>query len=1054
MKSVPCFTATRFQSLVFALLLSTVPSFAQTTGAGTMTGTITDPSGGAIPGATVAIKNTATGVERVLTTNESGIFVAQFLQPGSYQLTITKEGFTKLVRKDLSLQVGQILTADLAMSIQSTAETVTVEGQGDVVDSEKTEMSQVISQTQKDNLPIAGRRWEGFALLTPNVTTDGGTGLVSYRGISGLYNQSSVDGTNNSQAFFSETKGRTTVAYVYSMDSIQEFQVAAANYSAELGQAAGGVVNAVTKSGSNLLHGDLFYYLRYPTLNALDSLQKSRGIYTQPIHQQQQFGGSLGGPLVRDKLFYFLTYDGSRKINPVSYTSTSFLGLGQTCLSTIPAAVCGAANSWVQAQLGAYPRYTYQDIGFAKLDYWVSSKNHLATSFDLLNFRAPNSYRTATTQANESPTVNGTARTREQIWVVNFDTTFTSNLMNSFRFQWSRDLEQISANSTGPNVGITNYMSYGMPNALPRPAFPDEHRYQFADVVSLQRNRHTFKFGADFNAIHEVLINLFQGGGVYTYGGANNYSNWVADVAGINLGDGLTGRHYTTFVQVTDPVTGVGKDDFYNIDFAGFAEDSWKARRNLTLKLGLRYDIQHIPQPSSPNTATPLTTLYTSTIHTDTRNFAPRLGIAWSPGNKTSVRAGYGIFYAKTSNSTYYATRVENGVIQQTFNCLPTTCPQLTFPNLIFTPPGGAPVAPFAGAITPRVTTFTPPALTQTTRGQVPDFHNPMSHQGEVTFEQELPYKSTISASYVMGRTLRLPMFYDANIAPASQTRSYDVTNNTGATQSTFSVPFYTTRLNPTTGPILTGVSDVNAWYNSFVLTVKKKMNKGLEFIGNYTLAKATDGGQVPGQFGTFNGTDTPIDPYNRKLEYALSDLNQTHRFVANFVYIPQFAKNISNPGLKYALDGWAISSILTFYSGQPVTGTITGNVAGAVAGGPTGGAVNNSGTATGGRSPGLPRNYYTGPGASNIDFRLSRDFRIRERLRFAVLGEAFNIFNHTNVFGVNGTQYTYTAAGSGACAGHSNGCLVPQPTFLTPSATNNSLYGARQLQISARLIF
>jgi len=134
----------------------------------------------------------------------------------------------------------------------------------------------------------------------PNVTNDGGSGLASYRGISGLYNSSAVDGTNNNQAFFSEQKGRTNLPYVYSMDSIQEYQVASSNYSAELGQAAGGVINAVTKSGGNTIHGDLFYYLRYPTLNALDSLQKSKGIYTQPIHQQQQFGGSVSGPIAKD----------------------------------------------------------------------------------------------------------------------------------------------------------------------------------------------------------------------------------------------------------------------------------------------------------------------------------------------------------------------------------------------------------------------------------------------------------------------------------------------------------------------------------------------------------------------------------------------------------------------------------------------------------------------------------------------------------------------------------------------------------------------------------
>jgi hypothetical protein len=352
------------------------------------------------------------------------------------------------------------------------------------------------------------------------------------------------------------------------------------------------------------------------------------------------------------------------------------------------------------------------------------------------------------------------------------------------------------------------------------------------------------------------------------------------------------------------------------------------------------------------------------------------------------------------------------------------------------------------------VVPFTPPAGTQTTRGQVPDWVNPMVHEGEVTVEHQLPKDMSISGSYVMSRGMHLPMFYDSNIAPASQTRAYDVTDTAGSTQTSFTVPFYTSRINTVTGPILTGASDVNSWYNSFVLTFRKRMSAGLEFVANYTLSKAMDGGEVPGQFGTFNGTDSPIDPYNRKLEYAPSDLDQRQRFVGNLVYVPRFARGISNQALRYALNGWALSTIVTMATGQPVTGTISGNPAGAIAGGPTGGAVNNSGTATGGRSPGLPRNAYTGPGMGNVDFRLSREFRFNERVRLSLLGEAFNVFNFTNVFSVNTVQYTYTAAGTGVCGGHANGCLVPQTSFLTPSATNNNLFGARQLQLSGRITF
>jgi hypothetical protein len=1042
--------ATSFAAL---LLLATLSSsaFGQSAGAGTITGTVKDPTGATVPAAEITIKSVETGIEQKLSSNDAGIYVAPFLKPGHYDITATKAGLSKVVRKALVLQVGQTLTVDIPMVLETTEQVVTITGQASIVDTEKTDNSQVVSAVSVQNLPLAGRRWETLALLAPNTTTDGGNGLISYRGISGLYNSSSVDGANNNQAFFSEAKGRTGVPYVYSMDSLQEFQVSSSNFSAELGQAAGGAINAVTKSGTNVIHGDLFYYLRYPTLNALDPIQKAAGNYTQPVHQQQQFGGSVGGPIIHDKLFYFVTYDGSRKISPISYTSST--RFPQPCAAQMSATLCAAANGYLSSLLGAFPRFANQDVAFGKIDYQLNSKNHLSTSFNFNNFKAPNYYNTAITSANNSVTANGTNVTHERTFVVNLDSTITSSVINNVRFQWSRDLEVTAANGSAPSVGITNVSTYGLPNALPRPAFPDEHRLEFADTISLNHGKHTFKAGVDINAVHELLINLFQGGGVYTYSGGTAFSNWAADVTGTNIGDGLTGRHFNTFVQVTDPVTGVGKDDFYDNDVAAFFEDSWKIHPKITLNLGVRYDLQLIPQPPKPNTNTPLTTLYTSSINIDKNNFAPRLGMAWAIGKGSVLRVGYGMFYAKTTNSTYYATRVENGVFQQTYNCTPTTCPALSFPNLIFTPPGQTPVAPFAGALTPRVTPVPLSSNTATTRGQSPDWVNPLVHEGEVTFEHSLPWNMSASAGYVFSRALRLPIFVDSNLQPATRTASYDVTNPAGATQSTFTMPFYSTRIDPT-GSILTGYSDVNSWYNSMVLTLRKVMSHGLEFTTNYTLSKATDGGQVPGQFGTFNGTDSPIDPKNRKLEYALSDLDQRHHYTAGITWAPEYAKRLDNRAARLILDGFSFSTIINHGSGQPVTPQISGFPSGAPDGGLTGGLVNNSGTGTGGRAPNIARNSYVSPSVNLVDVRVGRQFTITERLKLSLVGEAFNLFNHTNIYSVNTTAFNYAAAGTGACAGHTNGCLVPFAGFMAPLTSNNNLSGARQLQISGRITF
>ena len=415
------------------------------------------------------------------------------------------------------------------------------------------------------------------------------------------------------------------------------------------------------------------------------------------------------------------------------------------------------------------------------------------------------------------------------------------------------------------------------------------------------------------------------------------------------------------------------------------------------------------------------------------------------------LRTGYGLFYGKTTNTTYYATRAENGVIQQTFNCnSPAACPALAFPNVIFTPPGPPMAAPFAGALTPQVTTFTPPAATQTTRGQSPDWVNPRAHEGDVTVERQLPGELSVSAAYVVSRGLHLPIFYDANLAPATTTKSYDILNSTGATTQTYTVPFYTSRIDTNTGEVFVGSTDVNSWYNSMVLSLKRPMRHGLEFTVNYTLSKAFDGAQVAGSSGTFNGTDYPIDPYNRKLEYGPSDLDQRHRFVANGVWMPNLG-GLANRTERLILNGWALSTIVTMSTGQPVFALISGAPS-PLDGGVTGG-VSYAGP-TQGRPGWLPRNYATMPGYHNVDFRLGRQFAVGERVRLSLIGEAFNLFNHTNVSSVNNTAFFYAAPGSGLCAGHSNACFYPNAAFLSPTSTSNLLWGPRQLQISGKLTF
>ena len=226
------------------------PVAAQTSGSGNINGTVTDTSGAAVPNAAVVVLDTDTGVARTIATNAEGTYTASFLQPGHYEVTIGGGAFGKVDRKNLVLTVGQILTIDASLPPASVSTEVIVTSESPLVDTDKTEVSQTIDQSLISNLPVASRNWSAFVLNTPNVTQDGGSGLVSFHGISGLYNQNYVDGSNNNQMLFSEARGRASGApYVYSIDSIKEFQAETSNYSVEFGQAAGGQVNAITKCG-------------------------------------------------------------------------------------------------------------------------------------------------------------------------------------------------------------------------------------------------------------------------------------------------------------------------------------------------------------------------------------------------------------------------------------------------------------------------------------------------------------------------------------------------------------------------------------------------------------------------------------------------------------------------------------------------------------------------------------------------------------------------------------------------------------------------------------
>ena len=1118
-------------SLIFSLCIAPSVSFAllaQTSGVGNITGTLTDATGATVANATVVVLDTDTGVSRTLITNGDGSYSATFLQPGRYEVILGGGAFGKVDRKNLVLTVGELLTVDATLPAASVTTEVQVTSDSPLLDTEKTEVSQTVDQQLIGNLPVNSRNWSAFVLLTPNVVQDGGSGLVSFRGISGLYNQNYVDGGNNNQMLFSEARGRASGApYVYSLDSIKEFQAETSNYSVEFGQAAGGQVNAITKSGTNKIHGDAFYDLRYPTLNALDPYNKFQALHnngnsfllTQPIHQQQQFGGSVGGPFIKDRLFYFFTYDGFRRVGRALYTNSNNITLTPTagnsagtvisptqCPATINSTQCTNALTFLLDQSSAAPsRFAKQNLFFPRLDWHVNSKNDAFVDYNFANFDSTNGYSPAPTFTNSSPSTNGPTSYHERFLIAGLTTQLTGRVVNQIHFQYGRDLETAGANASGPSVGL-GVLTYGMPNALPRVAEPDEHRIQFTDVVSTVRGHHTLKAGGDANIVHEIMINLFQGGGIYSYGGSTNainFANWAQDSFRGQPGDTDRGAgyHYTSFVQTVDQVnTGnrAGADDFYMKMFDGFIEDNWKIATHFNLTAGLRYDIQITPSPIKNNTNfPPVSTTYSSTIKNVNR-FQPRLGFSWEPRTGTVVRGGYGVFSALNQGSTYYAMRVENGIVQVNYNytgCAqranPTTCDTvpvnaLQYPNVPYQPTGPA----LSGALHPVGGTSPvvsgPTTLgAQSFHGLDPNFAPPYAQEAELGVEQVLPGKMSLSVGYVGTRGMRLPVFVDANLVGQTPhgSRTYNVLDTSAHVVQQLTVPVYlvSDRIVPSLQSFNTGFSVANTWYNSLAVSVRRPFQNGVELLANYTWSHASDTGQVGGNNGTFYGGDTPLDPNHIRNENGLSDIDVRNRFVMSFVYQPHILEG--NKLVKHLLDDFSFSGTEIASAGQPIFASMSGTV---YNGGPAsygsggniyGGAISSgSGLASTGRPPTIGRNSLIGPGFNNLDMRITRDVPIHENIKLQFIGEAFNVVNHRIVTAVNGTYAVYSTVAAPtastpnpACnintqtAGPSGsplqGCIVPFTgtgisAFGAASSTNNILYGPRQLQIAAKLFF
>ena len=545
-------------ALVFAM-----SALAQSTTEGAIGGTVYDAAGAVVPNATVVVHNDGTNAEKTITTDSSGYYRANLLPPGTYTVTVTSQGFAPYKAEKVLVTVGSLTNVSPKLGIAGAAETVSVSGETPAVNTSSPDFAPTVDQVQIDQLPINGGRWSDFSLLTPGVVNNSsGFGLLSVRGMSTLLNNNTVDGADNNQAFFSEERGRTRAGYSTPRVAVQEFQVNTSNYSAEYGRAAGAVINTVTRSGTNQFHGEGYFLDRdndWGAVNHFNTIttQTSPGVFQSTVVNPKDWrkisGGGIGGPIIKDKLFFFFTYDQYRRVFPgvalESGPSTFFATPTASEITTLqtrlglatPAAAQALYNNDLNGLLtmtGTVPRKGDQTILLPKVDWVVNDKNHVSFEVNRMRWNSPAGIQTGTGVFDGIASF-GNDFVKDTWTVAKLDTAFSPTLLNEARFQYGRDFEYefsqvptpyeqstLLNNSTfgftnplgiPPQISISNGFTFGTPTFLERPAYPDERRTQFADTVTKTWGNHTFKFGGDFSHVDDLQENLFEQYGSFSY---------------------------------------------------------------------------------------------------------------------------------------------------------------------------------------------------------------------------------------------------------------------------------------------------------------------------------------------------------------------------------------------------------------------------------------------------------------------------------------------------------------------------------------------------------
>jgi len=997
----------RTASLLLLLTWSARPLTAQSS-YGSIAGAVVDASGGGLPGATVTATQTETGAVRTTTSTGAGQFRIPLLAVGNYSVSAELPSFGPAKVANVVVNVGSEATVRLTLELASVKAAVTVSGEAPLIETTKTEVSSVVNERSIQNLPANGRNFIDFVLTTPGVVKDNfRVGDIVFAGQRGTLNSLVVDGGDNNNTFFGQALGRTGTGrapYQFSEDAVKEFQVNSSAYSAEYGRAGGAVINVVTKSGTNDYHGSAFYFYRDKSLNAKDYTDAVAGRAKAPYHFDQ-FGATLGGPLVRDKLFFFANYDGQRNQTP----NTVIFPPANVTIPTDADSQAGLTK--LQALSASWNRKQDQDVYLLKLDGDLGS-SHGSLRYNRQNFTGVGFESGGQTIAFEH---SGDSLVKTDTLAGSFATSFTPTFFNELRGQWAKDSEPGTANSSNPEAtvqqGGATFLTIGENFFSPRET--TIKRYQIADTATYLLGPHTLKGGFDY--LHDDILNFFPG----NFFGSYTFTTLAAFNRGIPNGSG--DRYVQAFggPGTTGPTTNPNTQDV-----AGFLQDEWRPVTNLTLNLGLRYDRQQIAQPSvrNPDAALLAAGLFTDVIPEDTNNWGVRLGAAWTPrGNgRTLIKGGYGLFYGRTPAIMIGTAHSNNGINVQTLTFTGATVP--TYPNKFATPPTGG------AAAVPTILLFDP------------RFQNPKVQQASFGVEQALTNDLAVAVNYLYVKGQDLPRSTDVNIGAAVQTTAVIQGDGTSASFKRFS----STKPFPNFGRVIEFQSTASSEYNGVTVEVNKRFSSNWQAKLAYTLGKVTDNKSDATAVVPQGSDDAKFasDPSDFSVDRAPGDNDVRHRIVLSGVWNIDYSSSSQNSVVRFLSSGWTLSGIVSFQTGMPRSFEVNGD-------------LNNDGNTRNDLVPGTTRNSERLPSIFSVDPRITRRIPIGP-VNIELIAEAFNVFNAKNVVGLQSIQYrVVTVAGQPQlqavtnfltpCAG-GQGCTAQAP--LTAST------GPRILQLAAKVTF